>query len=211
MNHDESGKAVEAESEELNFSSPETISADILLERKSDPGYIIEWSTFLQEQRVVNVQTDDMSMVVFRLGCEWLGMSTHIFNEVSEQRQIHIIPHRKSSYLLGLTNFRGQLKLCVNLQHLLEIAPKITSKEELGNALKYRRMLSIQNETDFWIFPVDEVLGIFRFDLSKMENVPVTVSKSTANYIKGVISWSDITIGVLDEELLLYSMKRSLS
>ncbi len=211
MKHDDYSSKAETEGEELNFSSPETISADILLERRSDPAYIIEWSAFLQDQRVVNVQTDDISMIVFRLGCEWLGMSTLIFHEVSEQRQIHKIPHRKSHYLLGLTNFRGQLRLCVNLQNLLEIAPKAISEVDSGNALKYRRMLSIQHETDFWIFPVDEVLGIFRFDLKKMENVPVTVSKSTANYIKGVISLANNTIGVLDEELLLYSMKRSLS
>lgn len=209
MSHEDRSKE-ESEGETLNFSSPETVSADILLERKSDPGYIIEWTAFLQEQRIVVTQTNDTSIVVFRLGCEWLGMSTLIFNEVSERRAIHTIPHRKSPYLMGLTNFRGQLRLCVNLHNLLEIG-SVKAEDEKGVALTYSRMLSIQNEGDFWIFPVDEVRGIFRFDLSKMENVPVTVSKSTANYIKGVLSWSDITIGVLDEELLLYSMKRSLS
>jgi hypothetical protein len=42
-------------------------------------------------------------------------------------------------------------------------------------------------------------------------NVPVTVSKSTANYMKGVITWRDFQVNLLDEGLLLYSLKRSLS
>lgn len=193
----------------LSFITPETVSADILLERKPDDSYLIEWSTLLQEKRETVVLMDEASLVVFRLGREWLGMSTKIFNEISERRQIHRIPHRNSPILMGLTNFRGQLRICMNLHNLLEIAASENNSEK-SNPLEYQRMLAVQSEDNFWIFPADEVLGVFRFDLSTMENVPVTVSKSTANYIKGVLSWSEITVGVLDEELLLYSLKRSL-
>jgi len=43
-----------------------------------------------------------------------------------------------------------------------------------------------------------------------MENVPVNVSKSAGNYLKGVFTWKGKKIGFLDEDLLCYSLKTSL-
>lgn len=189
--------------------TPEIVSANELLERPGEEKYLAEWTALVQEPREVVEQREDTSLMVFRLGREWLGMSTVTFIEVFESRPIHKIPHRTNPILMGVTNFRGQLKLCGNLQQLLELDPEEKQREKKG-PLFYQRMLAAQKEEDFWIFPVDEVWGIFRFELSAMQNVPVTISKSSANYIKGVLSYSDMTIGVLDEELLFYSLKRCL-
>lgn len=189
--------------------TPEIISANELLGRPGDEQYLAEWTALVQDPRDVAVQKEDTSLMVFRLGGEWMGMSTVTFIEVFESRPIHKIPHRTNPILMGVTNFRGQLKLCVDLQQLLELSPEDNSKTK-RDPLVYRRMLAAQKEEEFWIFPVDEVWGILRFELSQMQNVPVTVSKSSANYMRGVLNFSDKTIGVLDEELLFYSLKRCL-
>lgn len=188
---------------------PETLSANILLERKADDRYIAEWTELLQAPRTTTVQKETDSIVIFRLGEEWLGMSTLIFHEVAERRSVHKIPHRSSPTLMGLTNFRGQLRICIDMHKFLEIAPGDQTSKKTSSVV-YQRMVAIQQDDDFWIFPVDEVLGIHRFDMTKQTNVPVTVSKSTANYMKGVIAWRDFQVNLLDEGLLLYSLKRSL-
>ena len=43
----------------------------------------------------------------------------------------------------------------------------------------------------------------------EIENVPVTVTKSSANYLKGIVHWKGKSVAYLDEELLFYSLKRS--
>lgn len=205
-----SGEEIVANNAELtSFIAPETLSANTLLERKADESYIVEWTELLQEHRTTLSKKETVSIVVFRLGKEWLGMSTVIFHEVAERRAVHKIPHLKSPTLMGLTNFRGQLRICIDMHKFLEISPTEHMSKKTSSVV-YQRMVAIQQEEDFWIFPVDEVLGIHSFDLTMQTNVPVTVSKSTANYMKGVLPWKNIQVGLLDEGLLLYSLKRSL-
>ena len=76
--------------------------------------------------------------------------------------------------------------------------------------IHYKRMIAISKDGNQWIFPVDEVLGVFHFNLDHMKNVPVTVVKSKVNYLKGVISTRGHNIGYIDEELLFASLERSL-
>lgn len=179
-----------------------------LLDRKADSRYLAEWTQLLQKERVSAEELHENSVVIFRLHKEWLALSTLIFSEVAETRPIHRIPHRSGKILLGVVNLRGQLHLCVALDKLLEIEPPDSSTN--GSSSKaYRRMLEIKKNEERWIFPVDEVYGILRIDSKAMQNVPVTVAKSTANFLKGVFYWKNKSVGYLDEELLLSSLKRS--
>jgi chemotaxis-related protein WspD len=188
-------------------------SARQLLERQAEESYTEEWTDLLAKQKIEEEVTTETSIVIFRLVNEWLAISTAIFSEVAQVRTLHRIPHRKESILLGMVNLRGQLTLCVNMQNLLEIESPATSesykKPQLGDTA-YKRMLAIQQEQENWIFPVDEVYGIFHCEVSRLENVPVTIAKSTANYLKGVISWNNRSVGYLDEGLLFYSLRRSI-
>ena len=124
-----------------------------------------------------------------------------------EERPIHRIPHKLNPSLKGLINLKGQLRLCVNLHHLLEVERETSKNEE--DVLTYNRLLSIQKDGQVWTFPVDEVYGIYRVEVGEIENVPVTVSKSTANFLRGVVPWKGKTISYLDEELLFSSLERS--
>ena len=183
-------------------------SAALLLNRVPDALYIEEWTTLLQTEHEPSEASSEISVVIFRLGEEWLALATHIFAEIADCRPIHSLPHRTNAIFLGVANLRGQLRLCVALHNLLDIEqPNKVKHTQIQTA--YRRMISIQQKGQNWVFPVNEVHGILRCDNALLQNVPVTVAKSTANYLRGVIRWENRDVGYLDEELLLESLKRS--
>lgn len=186
----------------------ELISANSLLAREPDDSYIAEWTSLLAGDSGPKDMAE-ASVVVFRIGEEWLALSTYICKQVADKRHVHSIPHRRDKFLLGMVNLRGQLTLCIALNQLLEIhAEDIDGKttQELSD----KRFLAIQKENETWVFPVSEIFGVIHTDLAKVQNVPVTVSKSTANYLKGVIPWNQKNVGLLDEELIFFSLRRSL-
>ena len=67
----------------------------------------------------VAVELDTRSVVVFRVGSEWLALATSVFREVAALRTIHSLPQRRTGAVLGLANVRGELLICVSLGHLL--------------------------------------------------------------------------------------------
>ncbi len=71
-------------------------------------------------------------------------------------------------------------------------------------------MVAIIREEELWVFPVDEIDGIYNWNLQNIENVPANISKSKANYIRGMMKMDSKSIGLLDEELIFASLKRSL-
>lgn len=185
------------------------LSANRLLTRKPDDKYIEEWTDILAREKDEIQVSDEKSVIVFRLYNEWLALSTILFTEVAEKKVVHRIPHRSGSIILGLVNLRGLLRPAVSIHNLLQIEPLLEADKQKASQVYYG-MLAIEKDGEQWIFPVDEIYGIHQCNLSQLENVPVTVSKSTANYLKGVINFDDKRIGYLDDELLFYSLKRSI-
>ena len=49
------------------------------------------------------------SLLMFRLGEEWLGIATRCLVEVAPLQPIHSLPHQRSRALLGVANVRGAL------------------------------------------------------------------------------------------------------
>lgn len=183
-------------------------SADKLLDRVPEEAYIDEWTALVQKEKLGESETAEHSVVIFRLNQEWLAISTLIFAEVATYRKIHHLPHRTGPILRGVVNLRGQLKLCIALQNLLEIETNESLPLEHQRD-KYHRMLAIKRDDQNWIFPVDEVYGVFKCDMSHLQNVPVTITKSRANFLKGVFAWEGKSVGYLDEDLLFQSLQRS--
>lgn len=184
-------------------------AANLLLEREAEPDYIQEWTTLLMKEKEKGDSTTEGSVVIFRLGKEWLALSTLVVAQVAENRPVHSIPHRSNAVLAGIVNLGGQLKLCIRLHHFLEIG-RDDAEHSYKTPLAYSRMIAIQNEEEFWIFLVDEVYGIVHCDFAFMENVPVTVSKSAANFLKGVMHWEGKSLGIINEDMLFYSLRRNL-
>jgi chemotaxis-related protein WspD len=57
----------------------------------------------------------------------------------------------------------------------------------------------------------DEVGGLFRFEESELSPVPATLAHAQATYTRGMLAWRDRPVGVIDDQLLFYTLNRSLS
>jgi chemotaxis-related protein WspD len=110
--------------------------------------------------------------------------------------------------VLGLSNVRGELVICISLGHLLQVEG-ISSLETLR--VNYQRLLVIQWDTSRVAFPVDEVQGPVRFNPRDLKAPPSTLARSDTRYAQGVLTWEHCTAGFLDLDLLLSSFQRSLS
>lgn len=183
--------------------------ASKLFERTPTQEYIEEWTNDLMQPQSSENSEGILSVIVFRLGEEWFALPTICIKEVSHCRAIHQIPHRTNNTLLGVINLNGELQLYVALHRLLEVDSS-ADIQTIRIPYQQERMIAIVKDRDLWVFPVAEIDGIYKWDLTKLENVPVSVSRSSANYVKGIMKKENRSVGLLDEELLFASLKRSI-
>lgn len=179
-----------------------------LFERMPSQDYIEEWMHSLIELEIQEPPLNTLSVLIFRLGKEWLALATIYCKEITHRRPFHVIPHRTGKVLQGIVNLSGELELYVAMHELLQIETSI--EFQTGLSYQRNRMMAIIKDGEQWVFPVDEVSGIYKWNLLKIENVPINVSKSAVNYIKGIMRIEDKSVGLLDEELLFASLKRSI-
>ncbi|HSF33139.1 MAG TPA: chemotaxis protein CheW [Candidatus Tectomicrobia bacterium] len=178
-----------------------------LLEREPPADYLREWTQALAEAKDADQAEDTLSVLIFRLGREWLALPTHVCQEVAEMRPIHTLPHRSGPVLLGLVNIRGQIRLCVSLRELLRLEPA----DDGGQTTDHqdpRCLVVIAGDSDHWVILVDELHGIQRFHLSAVREAPVTVAKAAPRLTKRVITWRDRGVGYLDDDLLFLALRK---
>jgi chemotaxis-related protein WspD len=178
-----------------------------LLEREPPADYLREWTQALAEAKDEDRAEDTLSVLIFRLGREWLALPTHVCQEVAEMRPIHILPHRSGPVLLGLVNIRGQIRLCVSLRELLGLEPGDDSGRTT-NHKNPRCLVVIARDSEHWVLLVDELHGIQRVHLSAIREAPVTVAKAAPRLTKGVIDWRDTGVGYLDDGLLFLALRK---
>lgn len=172
-----------------------------------------------------------LSVVIFRLGPEWLALPTSSFQEVAERRALHTLPHRRRGLALGLVNVRGELLICASVARLLGMEERL--KTESGkrksisafnfplSAFEIERLLVTNWNGQRLVFPVDEVHGIQRFQKEELKAPPTTVAHPAATgastagraltYTQGVFAWREHTVGLLAADALFAALNRSLS
>jgi chemotaxis-related protein WspD len=171
--------------------------------------YLRQWAEhFAREARVESAVLH--SALLFRVGPEWLALSTRNLQEVADWRPIHSLPPGRNQSLVGLANIRGELLVCVSLERALGLekgqVEKLSSKRT-----SYRRMVVAGVQNSRFVFPVDEVHGMHWFDPTQLKGVPSTVSKAQALYIRGILPWQGKSVGCLDDPALLEMLNRSLT
>lgn len=177
-----------------------------LLERALPQEYKDEWTQVLLEKKEEEF-LGTLSVVIFRIQGEWLALPAQIFAEIIHPGPVHAVPHRKAQVLLGVINVHGEIQLCVSLQRLLGLEEEGSGKED--DPERYERMMVVNKEGEQWVFPVDEIHGIHHVRPELFQNVPVTVAKAKSTFTKGIFKWDDNYVAFLDDELLLYTLARS--
>ncbi|HEY9873387.1 MAG TPA: chemotaxis protein CheW [Candidatus Obscuribacterales bacterium] len=180
-----------------------------LLEREAPEGYLNEWTNLLAEANVeahsLRSLKNTISVVIFRLGLEWLALPSELFKEVTPLSVIHTLPHRSNAIFLGLVNIRGEIHLCISLSALLGLETVADNSKNITNIV-YKRMIVLERGGSCWVFPVDEVHNVHRFHSADLRNVPASASKSTNTYTKAMFKWQDKNVICLDDELLLFTL-----
>ncbi|MGN8274972.1 chemotaxis protein CheW [Pseudomonas sp. SMV71] len=144
------------------------------------------------------------SLLMFRLGEEWLGLTTRSLVEVAPLQPIHSLSHQRSRALLGVANVRGALVACLSLVELLDLEPGAAVQ---AGARIMPRMLIVAAKGGPVVVPVDEVDGIHAID----ERILASASQSAGKYTRGVLPYKGRSLRWLDEEQLLAAVARSLS
>jgi chemotaxis-related protein WspD len=200
MDNNDDDKIVdpEASSSQLLFGS-----AIELLKRAPTPEYLQEWTGLLKNEKPKGADEARTSTLIFRLHHELLSFPTALFSEVTKSHTIHRIPYYSDEVILGLVNMRGQMRLCVALDKFLQIQ-SIAGQENAP----MEHMLIIEKDAAVWVFGVHEIIGIYQVNASEIGNPPVTIAKSSVNYLKGIFAYEKKNVGLLDENLLFYGLNR---
>ncbi|MBR8837683.1 MAG: purine-binding chemotaxis protein CheW [Stigonema ocellatum SAG 48.90 = DSM 106950] len=188
-----------------------------LLEREAPLEYVNEWTNILaksqpdhsgsQTSTAVAPLAQTLSVMIFRLLGEWLALPVRLFQEVTQPCAIHTIPHRSNELFLGLVNIRGEILMCISLENLLALETITDSPHHLSSVVP-KRMVVVARDEERWVFTVDEVCGVYRFQLDELQAAPVVISKATEAYTKGVIRWQGQKVNYLDSDILFYTLNR---
>lgn len=154
------------------------------------------------EQVQVQEKSGGRSMLLFRLGEEWLALATRSLVEVAPLQPVHSLPHQRSRALQGVANVRGALVPCLSLADLLglEVLASSTSTRVMP------RMLIIAAAGGSVVVRVDEVDGIHGLDPERLVH-----EQGEARFTAAVLQWRGRSVRVLDEEQVLSAVNRSLS
>ena len=176
-----------------------------LLNRPLTPAYRAERTrefAFQKEPR----ESSSTSAVLFRILGEWLALPTAAFQEVSEKRAMHSLPHRSAGAILGIANIRGELLVCVSLGHLLGMK-NLPTLDECRRS--YQRLLVISWEGTRLAFPVDEVQGPQRFESQALRLLPTAPASSVTGRTQHILSWENRAVALLDPEFIFSSLNVS--
>jgi chemotaxis-related protein WspD len=189
-------------------------AASRLLDAEVPPGCIDAWTSHYASEKEKSDPTA-ISLVIFRLGPEWFALKSGVLQEITELRPVHSVPHT-SSIALGVTNVRGALLIAIALAEILGLDPVAFQKNRSPFGMtaadaRPERVLVASHQCKPLAFPVSEVGGIQKISLSQLKTPPVTVSQARDAFSRHAFEWNGKTAGLLDEELLFYSIQKRLS
>jgi chemotaxis-related protein WspD len=186
--------------------SVQAAAAARLLEHQAPEGYLEDWTQYAAK-RFRSSDADRQTVLIFRLGREWLAVASPIVKEVTDRRTVHSLPHRRRGTLLGLVNIRGELLVCVSLTHALGLD---SSQDVVPDRLVHGRMLVLRHKDTRVVCAVDEVHGIHHFQTKTLKELPATVGKAATAHATSVLPWREHSVGILDEAALFQTLHRSL-
>jgi chemotaxis-related protein WspD len=190
------------------------VAARSFFDRRAPEGYLADWSVWLAESTGLGLggdatdgqsdhvvaQGEAVSVLIFRLGDEWLALRTQTVAEVTLPRPVHRVPHRTNAVLSGIVSLQGQVQLCVSLHGLLGVIATPAS------SLSRLVVLRDAERAETWVFAADDVVGVRRIPCSQWRNVPSTLINPAVGFSHAVLSWNDRSIGLLDEQRIFSAL-----
>lgn len=194
-----------------------------LLDREIPLDYLQEWTQILAqppEAQMGNLATavkqdslkigqgnTTLSAMIFRLGSERFALPVNVLHEITRPAPIHTLPHRSNDLFLGLVNIRGEILPCASLSQFIRVEMPI---DPTYSRINLRRMMVVGRLESRWVFPVDEVHRVYRFQPDELQEPPVVIAKAHQSYTQGIIDWQDKKVNYLDADRLLEMLDRHL-
>jgi len=180
-----------------------------LLEQIPPPGYLAEWTDVVAQPKVGEAHATQ-SVFIFRVATEWLALPTAAVTEITSVNPVHSLPHRTNGIVLGITNVGGEILVCVSLGALLGLDRPADSNTD-GSQASQRRFVTLAGGGVRLVCIADEVFGIHRFDPREVTDVPATLAHAAVRHTRALLRWNERSVGLLDDQLLFYTLKKSLA
>lgn len=171
-----------------------------VFERRIPEGYLEQWTRVVSGD-VLPVSKTSQSIIFFRIGEEWFSLSTRYFVEVSQLKSVHKIPHQSGNLILGVINIGGSVRLCLSLAILLGVDSGEQSKQAASRGV-YKRFLVVQINKKDYVFPVDEVGGVHRYDPEDLKQIPATIETDKAELLLGMLDIDNKNVACIDASKL---------
>lgn len=178
-----------------------------LLDRAAPEDYEQEWTNVLAREKLIQEKNLE-SVVVFRLGAEWLSLPVSMIGEITLMRDIFDLPHNHNPKLRGIVNIRGELVICMSLGFLIGVDRPDEGWLKADRSIQ--RLIMMREGSGYIVFPVSEVHGITRHHADELNIAPDTVKKKNLSFIKGIIKWQDHNVGCIDETALTAEIANNL-
>jgi chemotaxis-related protein WspD len=172
------------------------------LDTPSPPGYLDEWTARLAARDETR-EGEETSVLVFRLGEEWLALPVAVLVEVTRPRPVHRVPHR-GGLLAGVANIRGELHLCARLDLLLGVSAAG------GGDAEAHRLVVIRRDSESWAFTADEVDQVHRVLTPDVAPAAPTLERAHVKLTRGVFPQGNRSVGLLDDARLFQSLRERL-
>jgi chemotaxis-related protein WspD len=164
-----------------------------------------EWAEGLAGQ-IADEQVERTGVLIFRLGTELMALPLAAVVEIAAWRPVHSLPHRRDAALVGVVNVGGELRLCVSLEALFgNEAPELEALGDRG------RLIVIGEGKPEWVVRADETLSVHLTALDALDPPPSTVEQSSVALVRGIFTWRDQPVVLLDADLVLSALRRRLT
>ena len=170
-----------------------------VFERTLPEGYLDYWTRILSGVPEARSK-DTLSIIYFRIAREWFALPSSHFVEVSPMKPVQRIPHQSGKYIIGLVNVGGSIRLCFSLGNMLGVTDQAETQVKKYGV--YQRYLVVNINKEDFVFPVDEVGGVYRYASKELAQVPATVEPERAGLLLGMLEIEGNNVACIDIEKL---------
>lgn len=150
------------------------------------------------------------SVLVFRLGAEWLAFRTGALDRVAEPRPVHSLPQRRGGATAGLVNVGGDLVVHTSLAGLLGVEPLGAPPRNSARKI-LARLLVLADPRGRIAMTVDEVWGVHHYALSSERPVPPTLARAPSSFTTAMLEVDGRAVGCLDSGRVMDALSLAIS
>ena len=179
-------------------------AAALLLDRHELDLETVDEASFAEDRQPDPLADGEtLSVLIFRIGQNWLALPSTLLLEVSLPVPVHGLPYPRNRSLRGLCNVRGTLVPCMALDLVLGLTTETTPQDR-------PHMLILDTPGGPLVTEVQTVEGIYAIPLAKLQKTGHASGLAVSQLASAVMQWRQHSITVLHADRLLQALSRSL-